>query len=211
MLYRLTQEQLSKTLMPLGGYSKREVRETAEKARIKVASKPDSQEICFVLDGDYAGFIEKHADNILGTGNFVDEQGNILGKHKGIIHYTVGQRKKLGIALGKPAHIKKICADNNDIVLSTSDDIGCFAIVCKDLNFTGIEEPAVGDKLRFHVKVRYRHPGMTATCEMTAPDCMRITFDAPVHLAAPGQSAVFYGENDCLIGGGIISEVIFDE
>lgn len=209
MLYRLTQEQLSKTLMPLGGYSKQEVREIAENAGIKVASKPDSQEICFVLDGDYADFIEKHTDKTPGEGNFVDEQGRILGRHKGIIHYTVGQRKGLGIALGKPAHIKKIDPDTNEIVLSTSDDAGCARIICKGLNFTGIPEPAVGDVLRYHVKVRYRHPGQTATLEMTDNDRMIITFDKPVKLAAPGQSAVFYDENGCLIGGGIITDVIF--
>ena len=89
--------------------------------------------------------------------------------------------------------------------------MGCYAITCRDLNFTGIEEPAAGDILRCHVNVRYRHPGQTATLEMTENDRMKITFDAPVRLAAPGQSAVFYDESDCLIGGGIISEVIFDK
>lgn len=208
MLYRLSQEQLSKTLMPLGGYSKKEVRETAGNIGLGVASKPDSQEICFVTSGDYADFIEKHSDSVPAQGNFVDEQGRILGKHKGIIHYTVGQRKGLGIALGKPAYIKKIDADKNEIVLSTSDDQGCSRMICKNLNFTGMEEPAIHDEFRCHVKVRYRHPGQTATLEMTDADTLSVTFDAPVKLAAPGQSAVFYDENDCLLGGGIIIEVI---
>ncbi len=208
MLYRLTQKQLSKTIMPLYGYSKKEVREIAEKIGLSVANKPDSQEICFVTGGDYADFIENHTDRIPAEGNFVDEQGRILGKHKGIIHYTVGQRKGLGIALGKPAYIKKIDSEKNEIVLSTSADTGCSGIICKSLNFTGIETPAVSDKLRCHVKVRYRHPGQTATLEMTDTDTLRAVFDGPVRLAAPGQSAVFYDENDCLLGGGIICEVI---
>ncbi|MBR4255632.1 MAG: tRNA 2-thiouridine(34) synthase MnmA [Clostridia bacterium] len=210
MLYRLSQEQLSKTLMPLGGYSKQEVRQIAEKAGLKVASKPDSQEICFVIDGDYADFIEKQTDKIPGEGNFVDEQGKVLGKHKGIIHYTVGQRKGLGIALGKPAHIKKIDPATNEIVLSTSEDMGCRQIICGSLNFTGIETPSVSEKLCYHVKVRYRHPGQTAALEMTDDGKMKITFDKPVKLAAPGQSAVFYDGNDCLIGGGIITDIIYD-
>ncbi|MBQ9427996.1 MAG: tRNA 2-thiouridine(34) synthase MnmA, partial [Clostridia bacterium] len=113
MLYRLSQEQLKNTLMPLGGLSKPEVREIAKAAGIPVASKPDSQDICFILDGNYADFIRSHTDAPLpGEGNFVDEDGNVLGRHKGIIHYTVGQRKGLGIALGRPAYVKKINAES---------------------------------------------------------------------------------------------------
>ncbi|MCR4616272.1 MAG: tRNA 2-thiouridine(34) synthase MnmA [Clostridiales bacterium] len=212
MLYRLTQEQLKNTLMPLGEYSKQEVRSIAEKAGIQVASKPDSQEICFVTDGDYTDFIRDHTDAELpGEGNFVDEQGNVLGKHKGIIHYTVGQRKKLGIALGRPAYIKKICANSNEIVLSTADDIYCRTVICKDLNFMGISEPEEGEGFRCQVKARYRHPGQYARVEKIGEDLCRILFEEPVRSAAPGQSAVFYDENDCLIGGGVISEVLFDE
>ncbi|MBO4422692.1 MAG: tRNA 2-thiouridine(34) synthase MnmA [Clostridia bacterium] len=210
MLYRLSQSQLEKTLMPLGGYSKSEVRAIAEAAGIRVASKPDSQEICFVTDGDYADFIASHTDAALpGEGNFVDESGNILGRHKGIVHYTVGQRKGLGIALGRPAYIKKICADNNEIVLGTSDDVRCTELICGDLCFMSVPEPRTGEKLRCLVKVRYRHPGQYATLEKKEDGRLLISFDEPVRSAAPGQSAVFYDGDGCVVGGGIISDVVF--
>ena len=141
MLYRLTQEQLSRTLMPLGEYSKAEVREIAAKAGIEVASKPDSQEICFVTDGDYADFIINHENGAVpGEGNYVDESGSILGRHKGIIHYTVGQRKGLGVAFGHPMYIKEIRADKNEIVLSDLEQT-CREILCRGMNFMSIPEP----------------------------------------------------------------------
>ena len=207
MLYRLTQEQLARTLMPLGGYTKQEVRELAAQAGIPIAAKPDSQEICFVTDGDYADFIREHADApIPGEGNFVDESGRILGRHKGIIHYTVGQRKGLGVALGVPAYIKKISAEKNEIVLGTADETGCAELLCRDLNFMSI--PALDAPLRCQVKIRYHHPGQSAVLEMVDEEQLKVTFDAPVRSAAPGQSAVFYDESGCLIGGGIIAEVL---
>ena len=145
MLYRLTQEQLARTLMPLGEYSKAEVREIAAKAGIEVASKPDSQEICFVTDGDYADFIINHENGAVpGEGNYVDESGNILGRHKGIIHYTVGQRKGLGVAFGHPMYIKEIRADKNEIVLSDLEQT-CREILCRGMNFMSIPEPEEGE------------------------------------------------------------------
>ena len=211
MLYRLSQEQLARTIMPLGEYSKADVRKIAEQAGIQVASKPDSQEICFVTDGDYADFIKEHENGAVpGEGNFVDESCNILGRHKGIIHYTVGQRKGLGIAFGQPMYIKEIRADSNDIVLSGYEQTFSKGIICKDLNFMGIPEPDEGTEIRCQVKVRYRHSGQSALLVKSGEDRLKITFDEPVWFAAPGQSAVFYDENDCILGGGIISEVIFN-
>ena len=209
MLYRLTQEQLKKTLMPLGALSKQEVRDIAKKAGIPVASKPDSQEICFVPDGDYAGFIRNNTDAVIpGEGCFVDEKGTILGKHKGIIHYTVGQRKGLGIALGYPAYIKKINADTNEIVLGTTEETGCKSILCRDLNFMSIEELKKNETIRCLVKIRYRHSGQSAVLERDGDDRIRVVFDEPVRSAAPGQSAVFYDDRGYIIGGGIITEAI---
>ena len=205
MLYRLTQEQLARTVMPLGGYSKEQVRAVAEKAGFTVASKPDSQEICFVTDGNYADFINAHADApVLGEGNFVDESGRVLGRHKGIIRYTVGQRKGLGIALGYPAYVKHIRADTNEVVLGAADETGCARIVCRDLNFMGVPAPAPGEKLRCLVKIRYRHPGQSAALEMIDADRVAVVFDEPVRSAAPGQSAVFYDDDGCILGGGVI-------
>ena len=210
MLYRLTQDQLARTLMPLGDYSKQEVRKIAEEAGIQVASKPDSQEICFVTDGNYADFIRDHEEGAIpGEGNYVDEAGNILGRHKGIIHYTVGQRKGLGVAFGHPMYIKEIRADQNEIVLSGYEQTYCKAILCKDLNFMSIPEPKEGEEVRCQVKVRYRHSGQYALLEKTSEDRLKVTFEEPVRFAAPGQSAVFYDDKSCLLGGGIIERVIF--
>ena len=210
MLYRLTQEQLARTLMPLGDYSKEEVRRIAGEAGLRVASKPDSQEICFVTDGDYADFIVDHENGeVPGEGNYVDEAGNVLGRHKGIIHYTTGQRKGLGVAFGHPMYIKEIRADQNEIVLSGYEETCCKAILCEDLNFMGIPEPGEGESIRCQVKVRYRHSGEYALLEKTGENRFKVTFDQPVRFAAPGQSAVFYDDNDCVLGGGFISNVIY--
>ncbi len=210
MLYRLTQEQLARTLMPLGEYSKSDVRRIAAQAGIQVASKPDSQEICFVADGKYPDFIREHEDGAVpGEGNYVDESGNVLGRHRGIIHYTVGQRKGLGIAFGHPVYIKEICADRNEIVLSGYEQTFCRAILCRDMNFMSIPEPAVGEAVRCLAKVRYRHAGQNALLERIDEELFRVTFEEPVRFAAPGQSAVFYDSDDCLLGGGVISEVIY--
>ena len=209
MLYRLSQEQLARTLMPLGDLSKDEVRKLAADAGLEVAGKPDSQEICFVTQGDYADFIEEQlGKGVSPEGNYVDEDGNVLGRHKGIIHYTVGQRKRLGIALGKPAYIKEIRAESNEIVLST-DDTYCRTVYCRDCSFQAIEGLEEGQKIRCTVKVRYRHAGQYAVLEKDGEDRIRLTFEEPVRSATPGQSAVFYDDDDCLIGGGIISGVEF--
>lgn len=209
MLYRLSQEQLEKTLMPLGDYTKQEVRTIAEQAGIPVADKPDSQEICFVTSGGYADFIRSHTDAEIPEGNFVDVNGNVLGRHKGIIRYTVGQRKGLGVALGRPTYVKKICAEKNEIVLGSSGETGCSAIECRDLHFMAIPALQIGEELRCFIKVRYHHVGQTALLQRTGKDMLRIEFEEPVRSVAPGQSAVFYDENDCLLGGGIISDALF--
>ena len=211
MLYRLSQEQLAHTLMPLGDLSKDEVRKIAEEAGLPVFSKPDSQEICFVTDGNYAGFIKQQmGEGISPEGNYIDEDGNVLGKHKGIIHYTVGQRKRLGIALGKPAYIKKIIPETNEIVLSTDDDTYCRTVFCRECNFQSIEAPQEGQQIRCQVKIRYRHAGQYALLEKNGDDGVKLTFEEPVRSATPGQSAVFYDDDGCLIGGGFISETVFD-
>ncbi len=212
MLYRLSQEQLRRTLMPLGGYSKQEVRAIAAEAGLEIASKADSQEICFVTDGDYADFIRKNAGcEIPGEGNFVDESGRILGVHKGLMHYTVGQRKRLGIALGHPAYIREIRPDTNEIVLGRADETYCRGIRCLDMNFMSIPEPGPGEKIRCQVKVRYRHPGQPAAVEKAGDGLFDVTFEEPVRSAAPGQSAVFYDGDGCVIGGGVIAGVRFSE
>ena len=209
MLCRLTQEQLARTLMPLADYSKQEVRAIAQQAGLAVAAKPDSQEICFVTDGDYADFI-KQRTAVPGPGNYVDEAGNVLGTHKGIIHYTVGQRRGLGIALGRRAYIKEICAERNEIVIGAGDGVACKALRCRDVNSLSIPPLQPGDSLLCSVRVRYRHAGQPARVEADADGQVSVTFDEPVRFAAPGQSAVFYDESDRVIGGGFITSLVFE-
>ena len=207
MLYRLTQEQLQATRMPLGGLSKQEVRRIAQDAGIPVAQKPDSQEICFVPDNNYAGYIEQNAaGEIPGPGLFVDESGQVLGRHRGIIHYTVGQRKGLGIALGYPAYVKSIRPDTNEVVLAEDAALYRTGIFCERLNYMGIPELQPGEKVRCRAKIRYHHAAQEAEIEQLAPDQARIVFDRTVRAPAPGQSAVFYDDGGCVLGGGIITD-----
>ena len=215
MLYKLTQEQLSRLMMPLCDYSKEEVREIARKAELPVAEKSDSQEICFVEDGCYPEYVKERAKTVfandyerisgrLAPGNFVDEDGRILGEHKGIIHYTIGQRKGLGLAFGHPVYVKEIRPETNEVVLSDEDKLFGRKVICKDFNFQSIEDLPVGESLRAKVKVRYRHGGADARLERLDLETLRIVFDEPVRAATPGQSAVFYDENGYVIGGGVI-------
>lgn len=209
MLYKLTQEQLAATMMPLGDLSKNEVRQIAKDAGLPVASKADSQEVCFVVDGSYADYIEQTAPaDYKGEGLFVDTAGKILGKHRGIIHYTVGQRKGLGLALGYPAYVKEIRADKNEVVIGDEKSLYCRRILCRDINFMSIAGLEKGERIGCTVKIRYHHPGQTATVERKDNELLEITFDEPVRAAAPGQSAVFYDTNNCVLGGGIISGIV---
>ena len=208
MLYRLSQEQLKRTIMPLGNLSKQEVRAIAEKMDLPVANKPDSQEICFVPDGNYATYIEEYSKKeIPGEGNFVDEEGHILGTHRGIIHYTVGQRKGLGIALGHPVFVREIDAKKNEIILANEDRLYAREIICRDVNYVGAVPMEKGEKASAKVKVRYHHEEQEAVIEALDETTVRIEFSEPVRAAAPGQSAVFYDSDDCVLGGGIIAEV----
>ena len=193
-MYRLTQEQLSRTLMPLGTLEKQKVREIAERAGLPVARKADSQEICFVADGkSYAEYIEENAGReIPGTGNFVDEEGHVLGVHKGIIHYTVGQRKGLGLPLGYHAYVKEIRPEANEVVISREDAVFSSLIRCDRLNFLSI--PGIGPEERIpaSVRIRYHHEGTPAVLVKSGEDEVTVRFGAPVRAATP---AFFYIQN----------------
>ena len=205
MLYALTQEQLSHTLMPLGELDKNEVRHLAEYAGIPVAQKADSQEICFVTEGRYADYIyENYDDDIPKEGDFVDEKGNILGKHKGIIHYTIGQRKGLELALGYPVYVKEICPQDNTVIVGCEDSLYKNRIACNDLNFMGIPKPEGSMDIRCFVKIRYHHKAQEAKVRIEGTERAEIEFDEPVRAATAGQSAVFYDNDGCVIGGGKI-------
>ena len=203
MLYKLTQTQLEATLMPLGDLSKSEVRQIAEDAGLPVASKPDSQEVCFITNGSYADHIEKNAPpEYKRGGDFVDTSGAVLGRHKGIVHYTVGQRKGLGIALGYPTYVKEIRADKNEVVIGDEQSLYSTRINCRDVNLMSVAETCKDEKIKCIVRIRYHHKGQTASVEIKEDGIAAIVFDEPVRAAAPGQSAVFYTEAPVTAGGG---------
>ena len=200
-LYNLTQEQLQRTLMPVGEYSKEEIRKIAEDIQLQVANKPDSQDICFVPDGDYAGFIEKTAGKQVQKGNFVTVDGTVLGEHKGIIHYRVGQRKGLGLALGYPAFVLEIRPETNEVVIGTHEESMAKSLRAGNLNFMSIEDLA--EPQRVFTKIRYNHRGVWATIEKTGEDEILCTFEEPQRAVTPGQAVVFY-DGEYVLGGGTI-------
>ncbi|MBR4200373.1 MAG: tRNA 2-thiouridine(34) synthase MnmA [Oscillospiraceae bacterium] len=205
MLCRLTQEQLMRTVMPLGGLSKAEVREIARSAGITVAAKADSQEICFVPDGNYADFIEENAEQSLPPdGSFTDETGVLLGTHHGIYRYTVGQRRGLGIAAGKPVYVTRIDAESNQIMLGDAASLLKRAVLCDHLCFMGIPEMQCGAQLAAEVKIRYHHTAQSAVCEIQDDGSLCIRFEEPVRAAAPGQSAVVYDSAGRILCSGFI-------
>lgn len=200
-LYNLTQEQLSHTLMPVGEYSKDEVREIADKINLQVANKPDSQDICFVPDGDYASFIENSTGEKIQPGNFVDQEGNILGQHKGIIHYTVGQRKGLGLSLGHPVFVLEIRPETNEVVIGDNEDSLSYIVRANRINFMSVEDME-GEKKVF-AKIRYNHKGAWCTVKKTGEDEILCTFEEPQRAITPGQAVVLY-DGDYVFGGGTI-------
>lgn len=202
-LYSLTQEQLSHTLMPVGAYTKDEIRRIAEQAGLPVAHKPDSQEICFVSDNDYAGFIEKNAAQLPPPGNFVRADGTVLGRHKGITHYTVGQRKGLGIAFGHPMFVTAIRPESNEVVLGEAAEVLSEGLSAKRINWMAVDG-LHGMPLRAMVKIRYNHSGAACTLRESGEDCVSVCFDEPQRAVTPGQSAVFYSDEGYVLGGGVI-------
>lgn len=199
-LYNLTQEQLSKTLMPDGAYSKSEIRKIAEKIGLKVANKPDSQDICFVPDGDYGTFIKESTNVVILEGDFVDNMGNVIGRHKGITNYTIGQRKGLGIALGVPAYVTAIDKANNRVVIGSNEDLFKKSVLIKDYNPMGLGK--ITDEVRCFGKLRYNQQKSPCIIRPKG-EYIEAVFDEPQRAVTPGQAAVFYDDN-YVVGGGII-------
>lgn len=201
-LYNLTQYQLAHTLMPVGEYEKSKIRELAAKAGLPIAKKPDSQEICFVPDNDYAKFIEKEAgDRVPGPGKFVTKTGEILGEHKGITHYTIGQRKGLNLAMGHPVFVTQICPDTNEVVIGEHEEVFSSELFCEKLNFMSVEELESPRKVL--AKIRYAHKGAVCTIEKAGEDRIHCMFDEPVRAVTKGQAVVFY-DGEYVFGGGTI-------
>ncbi|KMZ54687.1 tRNA 2-thiouridine(34) synthase MnmA [Dorea sp. D27] len=200
-LYNLTQEQLKRTLMPVGMYEKEEIRTIACGLGLAVADKPDSQDICFVPDGDYASFIEKETGTGMLPGNFVTADGTIVGKHKGIIHYTVGQRKGLGLSLGHPVFVLEIRPGTNEVVVGSNEESMSRRVRADKVNFMSVGE--LSEKKRVWAKIRYNHRGAWCTVEMTGPDEIVCTFEEPQRAITPGQAIVLY-DGEYVLGGGTI-------
>jgi tRNA-specific 2-thiouridylase len=201
VLYSLTQDQLAHTMFPLGNMRKTEVRKIADESNFVNADKPDSQDICFVPDGDYAKVIELRTGKKSPLGNFVDKDGNVLGKHKGIINYTLGQRKGLGISSTEPLYVCKICPENATVVLGKNEDL--FTKEADVTEFNWISGSAPSGEVRCKAKVRYRQPEQWVTVTPTSQNTVHIVFDEPQRAITPGQAAVLY-DGDIVLGGGTI-------
>ncbi|MDY5577093.1 MAG: tRNA 2-thiouridine(34) synthase MnmA [Lachnospiraceae bacterium] len=200
VLYSLTQEQLRHTLFPLGRLEKTETRQIAEEHGLINAAKHDSQDICFVPDGDYAAFIEKTTGKHYPEGDFVDTEGNVLGKHKGLIHYTIGQRKGLGLSLPAPLYVKEKNPEHNQVVLCTNDELFHNEMDVEDINW--IMKDEFTESFRAQVKIRYSHKAAPA---LIVPNGKKahVIFDEPQRAITAGQAAVFY-DGEYVIGGGKI-------
>ena len=200
-LYNLTQDQLRRTLMPVGEYEKDQIREIAKEIGLLIANKPDSQDICFVSDDDYASFIEEESNQKIPEGNFVTPDGKILGRHKGIIHYTIGQRKGLGLSLGYQAFVLEIRPDTNEVVIGTNEDLMTTRVRANKLNFMTVED--LEGEMRVFAKIRYNHKGDWCTVRKTGEDEIECIFETPQRAVTPGQALVLY-DGDYVLGGGTI-------
>ncbi len=204
-LYNLTQFQLAHTLMPVGDYNKEEIRQMAEELGLPVAHKPDSQEICFIPDHDYAAFLERTAgERVPGPGNFVNAKGEVLGRHKGITHYTVGQRRGLELPMGHRIFVTRICPETDEVVLGENQELLTSEVRCGQVNWMAAE--GLPEPRRVLAKIRYNHPGEYGTIEQLGDGSVVCTFEKPVRAAAPGQAMVFYDGEDVLGGGTILGE-----
>ena len=214
MLCRLTQDQLSRLITPLGGYEKKDIREMARNANLKNADTPDSQDVCFIPDGDYGRFVENSLRQAEGNeagereipglvpGDFVDEDGRVLGRHKGYIHYTIGQRKGLGLALPEPLYVCEKRTGTNQVVLGKNEALFTDRVKAADVNFVSLPSLPEGG-MRISAKIRYSQNEAPGTAKMLSDGCLEVEFDEPVRAAAPGQSLVLY-DKDMVVAGGII-------
>ncbi len=204
-LYNLTQEQLAHTLMPVGEYTKEEIRQIAQRQGLPVAHKPDSQEICFIPDHDYAAFIDREAgERVPPPGDFVTKDGQVLGRHKGITHYTVGQRRGLELAMGRRIFVTEIRPKTNQVVLGENEDTFTRQVLCDQVNYMAVED--LTKARRAVAKIRYNHGGAPCVIEKQPDGKVLCSFDQPVRASTPGQAVVFY-EGEYVLGGGTILSI----
>ncbi len=201
VLYNLTQEQLKHTLFPLGEMNKAEVRKIAEENGLVNFNKPDSQDICFVPDGDYAKFIREYTGIVPQKGNVTDKNGNVLGQHNGLINYTIGQRKGLGIAFGKPMYVVDKDVKNNTVIVGEGEDLFRDSLIAYDLNWIAFDKISVSFSCK--AKTRYKQIEQSCTVYPNEDGKVKVVFEQPQRAVTAGQRIVFY-DNDAVIGGGVI-------
>lgn len=201
VLYAMSQEQLAHTLFPLGELHKTEVREIAQSQGFLNAKKHDSQDICFVPEGNYAAFIEQYTGETSKEGDFIDLDGTVLGRHKGTIRYTIGQRKGLGLALPQPMYVCAIDPSNNTVTLCNDSELLQHSLTANELNWISCE--GLSESARLKAKIRYSHQEQWATVVPVASNQVSIEFDQPQRAITPGQAVVFY-DGDIVVGGGTI-------
>ncbi|MCR4690389.1 MAG: tRNA 2-thiouridine(34) synthase MnmA [Lachnospiraceae bacterium] len=201
VLYMMNQELLSKIRFPLGNLTKEKVREIAQQHGFVNAAKQDSQDICFVPDGDYVAFMQRYRGKKYPEGNFVDKEGNILGRHKGIVCYTIGQRKGLGISSESPYYVTAIRPETNEVVLGSNEDLFTTTLVAGNINL--ITTDRIEGEMHISAKIRYRHKEEPATVTQIADDRLQVVFDKPQRAITPGQAVVLY-DGDVVVGGGTI-------
>lgn len=204
-LYNLTQYQLAHTLMPCGNYTKDRIREIAKEIGLDVHNKKDSEEICFIPDNNHGKYISNAMPGKVKEGNFVDKEGNILGKHKGIVYYTIGQRKGLGLAMGRPVFVTDINPMTNEVVVGPEEDIFKTDLVCKDVNLIAFD--SLDGPLELKAKIRYSAKPAEATISPLEDGKVKVSFKEKQRAITKGQSVVFY-LNDLVVGGGIIESLI---
>ena len=203
VLYMLTQEQLAHVKLPLGGLRKDQVRVIAEKHGFINARKHDSQDICFVVNGKYSDFIEQYREKTYPEGDFVDLEGNVLGRHKGIIRYTIGQRRGLSLSLKESMYVVAVDPEKNRVILGRNDDLFSREFVANDVNLIAVDH--IEGEMRVKAKVRYRHEEQWATVTQTGPDSLKVVFDEPQRAITCGQAVVLY-DGDVVVGGATIIE-----
>lgn len=205
VLYSLTQEQLSHTIFPLGELSKSEAREIAEAQGFINARKRDSQDICFVPDGDYVAFMERYLGKSYQPGDFLDLKGNVVGQHQGAVRYTLGQRKGLGLAMGEPVYVCAKDMEKNTVTVGPNKALYSATLIAEDWNWFPF--PALTEPLHITAKARYNQPPQPATVYPEADGAARVVFDAPQRALTPGQAVVLY-DGDMVVGGGTITKVL---
>ncbi|MCL2218182.1 MAG: tRNA 2-thiouridine(34) synthase MnmA [Defluviitaleaceae bacterium] len=205
VLYAMTQPQLSRTLLPLGELTKEAVREIAAEQGFINARKKDSQDICFAPDGDYAGFIERYTFCPTKKGRFINKDGQTLGEHRGIINYTIGQRKGLGLFHPEPLYVLNLNAKDNTVTVGASDDLFATTLHACDINLIPMDK--LDGPMRVQAKIRYSHPPAPATLWQLDDDTIRVEFDTPQRAITPGQAIVLY-DGEIVIGGGTIEGAI---